>query len=123
MNIKILIVLLILTSLMGYLEWSGNNHIFLLQAEADIIKKLVSQPTSVLHPLILAPMAGQILLLATAFQKQPSKILILIGIGSLCLLFSFMLLIGLMSLNFKILISTIPFLVLALLTINQLRKR
>lgn len=122
MKSKIFNLLLIITSLLGYLEWSGNNHMFLFQAEAEIVTKLLTAPKSVLHPFILMPLTGQILLLITLFQKQPNKVLTYISIAGIGILLAFMLLVGLLSLNFKIILSTIPFLVLAFLAIRHFRN-
>ena len=122
MKPKILNALLIVTSLLGYLEWSGDSHTFLFQAEAEILYKLFTNASSVVHPFILLPLIGQILLLITLFQKSPSKILTYVSIAGLGLLLGFMFIIGLISLNYKIIISTISFLVVAVLTIINLRK-
>jgi hypothetical protein len=122
MKTKILNFLLIITSLCGYLEWSGNNHIFLFKAEADIISKLFTNPISVVHPFTILPIVGQLLLLITLFQKYPSKILTFISIGGLGLLLGFICIIGLISLKFKIIISTIPFIIVSVLTIINYRK-
>nr|MBK9653730.1 hypothetical protein [Bacteroidota bacterium] len=122
MKSKVLNTLLIITSLLGYLEWSGNNHIFLFKAEAEIFSKLFTNPTSVLHPFTILPMIGQILLLITIFQKTPSKILTYISIGGLGLLLGFMCIVGIMSMNFKIIISTIPFIVVSIIGIRHYRK-
>lgn len=122
MKSKILNFLLLITSLIGYLEWGGNNHIFLLKAEAEIISKLFSDPASVLHPFTIIPMVGQAMLLITLFQKQPNKVLTYISIGGLGILLGFMFVIGLMGLNYKIIFSTIPFLVVAVLAIMHYRK-
>lgn len=119
---KILNFLLIVTSLIGYLEWSRDSHMFLFQAEGEIIRKLFSDPLSVIHPFIMLPMIGQILLAITLFQKKPNKILTYISIGGLGILLVFMFLIGLISLNYKILLSTIPFIVVAVLTVMHFRK-
>jgi hypothetical protein len=122
MKNKILNFLLIITSLIGYLEWSGDSHTFLFQAEAEIVYKLLTNPTSVIHPFILLPLIGQILLLITLFQKSPSKILTYISILGLGILLGFMFVIGLISLNYKILFSTIPFLIVTIFTIRNLKK-
>ncbi len=119
MKSKLLNFLLILTSLFGYLEWSGDSHSFLFQAEAEILSKLFTEPLAVLHPFTILPLAGQIVLLITLFQKKPAKILTYIGLGGLGLLLIFMLAIGLLSLNYKIIASTIPFLVVAVMTIRE----
>ena len=120
---KILNLLLILTSLMGYLSWGKNQHLFLFQAEAEIFSKFFSDPLSVLHPFTILPFAGQVMLGITLFQKTPSKVLTYISIGALGILLGLMFVIGLMSSNPKIIFSTIPFLVLSIVTIIYHRKR
>jgi len=122
MKAKILNGLLIISSLVGYLEWAGNNHLFLFQAEADIFSKLITEPKSVIHPFILLPIIGQVLLLVTLFQKTPHKLLTYIAIGSLGLLLAFMFIIGIISLNIKIICSTIPFLVISCYSLFYLKK-
>jgi hypothetical protein len=122
MKSKILNLLLIITSLIGYLEWGGDNHVFLFQGETEIIIKLFTNPASVIHPFILLPLVGQILLLITLFQKSPGKILTYFSITSLGLLLGFMFVIGLLSMNFKIVLSTIPFMITAVLTIRHFRE-
>lgn len=117
MKRKILNLLLILTSFIGYLEWGGHNQILLFQAEGEIISKLFSDPASVIHPFTLLPMIGQIILLVTLFQDKPNKMMTYIGISCLGLLLGFMLVIGLMSFNYKIILSTLPFLIVAVITI------
>jgi len=122
MNPKVLNMLLIVTSLMGYLEWSGDNQMFLFQGEAEIIYKLFTNPTNLIHPFILLPLIGQMLLLITLFQKSPSKVLTYISIVGVGILLGFMFIIGLISLNFKIVISTIPFVVVVILVMRNLKK-
>lgn len=122
MKSKVLNFLLIITSLCGYLEWSGNNHIFLFKAEAEIISKLFNDPISILHPFIIFPLVSQILLLITLFQKTPSKIMTYISVAGLGLLLGFMCFVGLISMNFKIIISTFPFIFVSFLVIKHYRK-
>lgn len=122
MQLKVLIFLLIATSLFGYLEWGGGNNAFLFQAEGDIILKLFNDPRSVTHPFILLPLLGQMLLGFTLFQKKPNKKLIYTGIVCLGILLGFMFLIGLFGSNFKIVLSTLPFVSIATLTVFHLRK-
>jgi hypothetical protein len=122
MKAKLLNSLLLLTSLLGYLEWGNNQNIFLAHAEWDILKKIVTTPLSVAHPLIIIPMISQFLLLLTLFQKKTSKMITYIAIIGLGLLFGFITLAGLLSLNVKIVGSTLPFLTTALVTINYYRK-
>ena len=122
MKSKLLNFLLIITSLIGYLEWGGSNQTFLFQAEGEILVKLFSNPSSALHLFTVLPMLGQVLLIFTLFQKQPAKVLTYIGIGALGLLLGFMFVIGLLGLNYKIILSTIPFLTLSFLAIRHYNK-
>lgn len=120
---KILNALLILTSLIGYLEWSGDSSSFLFQAEAEIFSKLFSDPQSVLHPFTVIPFIGQLVLAVTLLQKKPGKVLTYTGILALGFLMVFLFVIGWISMNYKIIGSTVPFLVVAVLTVIHLRKR
>ena len=113
---------LIITSLLGYLEWGGGNSIFLWQGEIDVLSRLVREPGSAAHPFTIAPLLGQLILVITLFQRKPSRVLTLIGLGCLSLLLVFMFIIGLISLNYKILLSTIPFIVAALLIILEIKR-
>lgn len=122
MKFKLINILLIVSSLIGYLEWGNHNHVFLAEAEIDIIQKLFTNPQAALHPLTVLPLIGQIILLITVFQKKPSKLFSLIGIYSLGILLAFMFIVGIMSLNFKIILSTIPFITIAIYTIVVYRK-
>src|SRR6187551_2511251 len=100
MKSRILNLLLILTSLLGYLEWGGGNSAFLFHAEAEIVSKLFTDPISTLHPFTLLPLLGQFVLLFTLFQKSPGKALTFIGMTGIGVLLVFMSIIGLISLNF-----------------------
>lgn len=123
MKSKLLNLLLILTSFAGYLEWGEDRHLFLYQAEIEIFSKLFTDPMSVIHPFTILPLLGQIALLITLFQKQPGKILTLAGIGGISVLLILMLVIGIMSWNIKIILSTLPFLITAIVAISHFKRR
>jgi len=120
---KILNSLVLITSLFGYLEWGQDQSQFLFEAEADIFQKLFTNPGSVVHPFILLPLAGQLLLLITLFQKTPSRLLTWCGVGSLALLLGFMFLIGLMTMNYRIVLSTLPFVTLGILAARSVAQK
>ena len=120
-NAKRLNLALILTSLLGYLEWGTDQQMFLWQGEIEVIIKLFTVPRSVLHPLTLLPLVGQILLLITLFQKSPSRTLTWVGLAGLSVLLVLLFAVGAISLNIKTVLSTAPFLVVAALTVHQLR--
>ena len=118
MKARLLNAGLILSSLVGYLEWGGDNHMFLFQLERDILSKLFSDPASMIHPLIVLPIMGQIFLIITLFQKHPSKLLTYLGIGGIGLLLFLMFFIGLLQMNGRILLSTLPFLLISIITLR-----
>ena len=122
MKAKILNLCVLLTSLIGYLEWGRDMHMFLFQGEAEVVGKLFHDPMAVIHPLTLLPLFGQLILLYTLFQKTPGKILTYIGLGCLSLLLLFITLVGALSLNYKIVLSTIPFILSGVLTVINTRR-
>lgn len=123
MRSKLLNLSLILTSLVGYLEWGQGQSVFLFQAEAEMLRNALIDPASVLHPLTVLPLAGQIALVWTLFQKSPGKALTYFGMAGIGMLLALMFVVALIDLNVRILASTLPFLVTAGLTIRQHRKR
>ncbi len=123
MKSKILNLSLILTSLLGFLEWGTDQKQFLFQMEAEIVSKLFTDPMSVIHPLTILPLAGQILLFITLFQTKPNNVLTFAGIGGIGLLLGILFIIGLIDFNYKIFFSTIPFWVMVYLTVQFHRNR
>lgn len=95
--------------MMGYLSWGKQHGEFLFQIEGQIISKLISDPMSVIHPFILLPILGQIILSITIMQKQVNKRLTLIGTACLFILIGFIFIIGILSLKLSIISSTLPF--------------
>lgn len=119
---RFLILLLLLSSLFGYLEWGQGSHTFLFQAEVELFRQLFRDPASAVHPFTVLPLLGQILLLLALLRPQPSRALVYAGIAGIGLLLVLMLAIGLMQGNIRILASTLPFVILAVLTIRQMRR-
>ena len=119
---KMLNLCLVLTSLVGYLEWGTDKSMFLVQGEIEVLAKLFKDPMSVLHPFTLLPMVGQILLIVTLFQKQPGKWLTFLGMGCIGILLLLMFYIGWLEFNVKIILSTLPFLVTAVLVVRYYWK-
>lgn len=116
---KTINILLILTSLFVYLEWGGNNNMFLYQGEWEILNNVMNEPRSVLHPFVLLPLGGQIILLVTLFQKEPGKVLTRIGIIGLGILIVFIFLIGLWKFNYKVMLSSLPFIIVSIFALKK----
>ena len=113
-KIKLFNILMLLTSLFGYMEWGGGNKAFLYESETEVFKGLGTDPASLIHPLVLLPLLGQLLLLITLFQHNPGKWLTYAGMISLSLLLGIILFIGILESNSRMLWSTIPFFMSAL---------
>ncbi len=122
MKSKILNTAIIFCSLLGYLQWGKDQHMYLFQMEVELIRKMFIDPISVLHPFTLLPLFGQLLLFITLWQKQVSKRLTYLGIGCLGLLLLLIFIIGCMGLNLKIMLSAVPFILMAIVTILYHQK-
>ena len=120
---KLLNILLLVTFPFGYLEWGNNNHRFIFQSATDIFKKAGDNIENILHPFILIPFAGIVLLIYTLFQKVPGRKLTYTALACLSTLMLLLFLIGIMGLNFKMLLSTIPFLTVGVIVILKFRKK
>ncbi len=119
MKTKLLNLGLLVSSLIGYHEWGSDQGGFIFQIEWEVISKMTHDFSSGLHPLVLLPIAGQLLLLFTLFQKKPGKIITFLGIGFLALLLLFIFLIGLLNLNYKTIASFFPFIFLLVITVKH----
>ena len=112
---------MIATSMFGYLEWGRDNAMFLFQGEAEILRRLFSDPMSVAHPFVLLPLFGQMILLISILPRVPHRLLTYLGIACLGILLGFVCFIGVISLNWKIFLSTLPFLFTAVYTLKSYR--
>ena len=122
MKLKLYLLALLMSSFFVYLSWSKTSSAFLFQMEYEILAKLFSNPLSVLHPFTIIPLIGQILLLISLLQKQPNNLLMKLGISSLLFLIGFIFIVGLLSLQLTIIISTVPFISLAVLSFLEIKR-
>lgn len=110
---KWLLIVLFLSTFFGRLEWGTDQQSFLGLIEWEIISKLWSDPVSVLHPFVILPLVGQLLLLIIILKSKSPYWLLVVAVSGLGLLYLLMFFIGIISLRWNILLSTIPFLYLA----------
>lgn len=118
---KLLNACLLLTSFIGYLQWGKGQHAFLFQVEYDLLFK-AAHAQNFLHPFVLVPMCGQLLLLITLFQKTPRRTLSIGGLLCLSIIMLFIFLIGVMTRNAGILLSSLPFILTGLLMLVYNRR-
>lgn len=109
-NHKLHNLLLLVSSLFVHLEWGGNNAAFLWEAELDVLAQMATNPAQAVHPFTLIPLFGQLLLLGTLVQKKTSKTMSLLGLFCLAVLVVFILLVGILALNWSTILSCFPFL-------------
>lgn len=112
---------LLLASLVGYLEWGKDNFAFLFQVEYELLFGN-KDSQNFLHPFVLLPLLGQLLLIITLFQKTPKRALTYTALASLSLLMLFICFIGALTLNFKVLLSTMPFIITGILILRYNRR-
>lgn len=115
---KTLNVLLILTSLFGYIEWGKDQHSFLFQMEYEIVFGASRAASNFTHPAILIPLLGQLIILFTIFQKTPNRWLTFLGLACLSTIMLLIFVAGIASLNYRIILSAIPFLVTAIFVLR-----
>ncbi len=120
---KILNTCLLLTFLFSYLEWGKDNHTFIFQGEAEVFLQAKNNPGVILHPAILIPLLGQILLLYTLFQQKPGRVLTLTGLACLSTIILMLIVAGINTFNTRILVSLIPFIITAIFVLRYNRKQ
>lgn len=118
---NLIIIGLLISSLICYLEWGKSNHNFLFEVEYELLFKKF-QLNIFLHPFIAIPLLGQLLFLTSLFYKKHSKKFILIGMACISLLILLILLAGILSLNVKIISSTLPFISISILYLKDIKK-
>ena len=120
---RLINICLFLAFLMGYLEWGKNQHAFIFKMETEILVKGFTDFKSIFHPLIWIPFTGQIMILVTIFQKKISRALSLTGLAFLSTLMLLLFIIGLLTLNFKVTGSAIPFLIAVIFVLKYHWKK
>jgi len=116
-------ILLLISTFIGYLEWGTDQSSFIVQSEWEVLKKVPEDPLSLLHPFILLPVAGQLLLLFDIIKKNKGKKLSVIAIVLMSLLYLMILFIGLLDMNFKKIFSALPFFILSFVIIRSKKTK
>ncbi len=113
---------LLLTFQFCYLEWP-NNTSFVFQAQYEIFSKTHQFARNFLHPIILIGFFSQILILLSVIFKNFNSKWNLIGVIALTPIVLLFLLVGIVSFNIKIIISTIPYLIFLILYFKFRNKK
>lgn len=119
---RLLNICLLLSFLLCYMEWGKSNSSFIFQTEYSLLFEMNDSLSSFIHPLILIPFCGQLILLYSLFQKQPGRSLTFIALGLLGILPIIILLAAILSMNFRMIVSTVPFFIISFLVLRAHRK-
>ena len=114
-TIRLINLGLLLAFSICYMEWGGGNSAFVFQAEYELFRTADKLLSSLTHPLILAGLIGQVLLLYSIFSKTPNRLLNTIGILILSPVVLLVLLAGALSLNWKVIAAALPFVILSVI--------
>lgn len=120
---KIIHAALFFSFFLCYLEWGTDQSGFIFQLEYNFFSGGKDVMNSFSHPLVLLPFLGQLLLLFTAVQKRPNKRLGLIGLLCILPLVLMIILAGALSLNYKMVASTIPFITACIFFFRTYRRK
>lgn len=113
---------ILISSLFGYMEWGKDQHSFLFEIEYELLFGQKNLLETITHPIVLASLCGQLLILYAAINNNSSKKLNILGMILLGLIMLLILLAGILSANLKMTGSTLPFLVFVILLIVVIKK-
>jgi hypothetical protein len=117
------LLLTIITFFFCYLEWgtgqSSGQSAFLYEGVLEIFSQRENAVENFTHPLILFPLSGIIILLYQAFRPVPSRRWVYIGLALLAILVLLILVAGIFAANWKMIASTLPFLVSAVWVVRS----
>lgn len=106
-----------------YMEWGGGNSAFIFETEMIVFQMDTDRLATLTHPLILFGLVGQLLLLVSAFTEgKKRRWFARIGIVQLSIIVFFVLLAGVLSVNWKTIGASLPFLVLVTVFFWRERK-
>jgi hypothetical protein len=114
---------LLLTFLFCYLEWPPNNSMFIFQGEYEIFTKTKNWVSNFTHPLIVLGLIAQLIMIYAVITPKINTKLNHLGIIILTPIVLLFFVAGLLSLNLKIIGSTLPFLGLVVYYVVLARKK
>ena len=100
---------LVLAFSICYMEWGQGQSAFVFQGAYEVFAQSKNLLSSLTHPLILGGFAGVLILLYCATKAAPNKTLNMAGLLVLGPVVLLILLAGSLSMNWKSILSTLPF--------------
>jgi hypothetical protein len=99
----------LIASLLIYLEWGGGNSAFLFSVEWELFRNLPSDPSVLAHPVVVPALLGQGMVLILLILPQPRPPWVLGAVFVLGLFPLLVLVIGLLSQQYRVVASVVPF--------------
>jgi len=95
------------------MEWGKNGAAFIAEMEWTVFTSGKNLLENLFHPVIFPCLLGQLLLLYSAIAKEPNRWINSVAVILLAGIVLLFLLIGIMSVNWKVIIAAIPFILLS----------
>lgn len=114
---------LLITFLFCYLEWPPNNSTFIFQGEYEIFTNTKNWVSNFTHPLILLGLIAQLILIHAVINPKINTKLNHLGVIILTPIVLLFFVVGLLSFNYKIMASTLPFLALVVYYVVLARRK
>lgn len=102
---------LFLSFFLLYLEWGKTQAHFMFELAMIIFTKKANSLETLTHPIILMLIGALSLTLISACSRKPNRVLNFIAVLLMSAFVLFVLLIGFMAHNYKIVLSTFPYLI------------
>lgn len=103
---------LLISFLFCYLEWPPNNAAFIFQGEYEVFSNTKNWVSNFTHPLILLGLLAQLILIYAVINPKINRKMNHLGVAVLTPIVLLFFVVGFLSLNTKVIVSTLPFLVL-----------
>ncbi len=109
---------LLIAFLFCYLGW-GTRGDFIFRIEQELLFSGNTERSAFFHPAILLPLGGQVLLLLAVLLPHPRRWMLLTGTALCGCLVLMILLAGSLSANARTILSTLPYLGLAVVAFRR----
>jgi hypothetical protein len=114
-------VLIVVLFFCGYLEWGRDRGKFLFQLPAELLQ--TETRDAGLHPLVLGPVIGLLLLLVAAIRPRMPRLLVLLGLTTPIIVSGLILIGGIQGRKPVMVVSVLPFFIALVLLLRALRDR
>ncbi len=120
---RILNLALVIAFQICFLEWPPNNSMFIFQGEYLIFSKKEQLIDNLIHPIILTGLIAQLILLSGFLLPSINKMVNTLGVLLLGIVVLLFFVVGLITLNYKIALSTLPYLGLTIVYFVKFRNK